>query len=258
MDALIGIGTVLIALVFLVQLLIAIAIILLIVVLELIAAICSVILNLFGCSEGEEGRLIAQACVYATSRSGSVQHKATEYHNLTQRVVKLFKTQRQEKHQFAVLFLSSQDYIADVAFQTKTGPVYSPEEATDSSKPIFPLDRDLHNFVTARPHRKWYACRKRHAEEQLLDKFDLLKTSFESSRFNRCRTVVLFTWILPCKKCTTQIINKLGGRGHKVIVIYIIKHIKNTARDELYTVKRLEKAKIDVMSECYDHRVLPL
>ena len=152
-----------------------------------------------------------------------------------------------EKHQFAVLFLSSQDYIADVTFQTKTEVVYSPEEATDSTEPVFPPDYNLDNFVTARPFQDFYANRKIHAEEQLLDKFNLLKTSFESSGFNRCRTVVLFTWLLPCKKCTTRIINELGGRGLKVIVIYIIKHEKDTVDNELYTVKRLEKAKIDVM-----------
>ena len=256
MDALIGIG---------------IAIILLIVVLKLIAAIYRATLNLLGCGEGEErsptirsrfhadndkGHLVAQA--YATSRSGSVQHKVTQHHSLTQRVIELFKTQRIEKHQFAVLFLSSQDYIADVTFQTKTGPVYSPEEATDSTEPVFPPDYNLHNFVTARPLQDFNANRKIHAEEQLLDKFDLLKTSFESSGINTCRTVVLFTWLLPCKKCTTRIINELGWRGLKVIVIYIIKHEKDTVDNELYTVERLEKANIEVMSErCY-HYVPPL
>ena len=219
----------------------------------LIAAIYRATLNLIldrGDNNGGEGLV---ACSLKL-----LQHNKTEHHDLTQRVINLFEQQRQEKHQFAVLFLSSQDYITDVTFQTKTGPVYIPEEATNSSEPIFPPDYDLHNFVTARPHRKWYAYRKRHAEEQLLDKFDLLKTSFESSGFNTCRTAVLFTWLLPCKNCTTRIINKLGGRGLKVIVIYIIKHRNDTVRNESYTVERLENANIDVIPELCDHYVQSL
>ena len=159
----------------------------------------------------------SQRCAY---QSGTIQNRSapshrkrnnsTPLHGIIQHVVKVFETQRQQNYQFAVLFLSSETNITRrVQYRTKSGIVDS-SNATNRSSPTFPLDRDVCNYITARPDGR------DHAEKLIMDKFHLLL------RDRSCRSIVLYTWLLPCKGCTRRIRETLGpyAKDYNITVVY--------------------------------------
>ena len=186
-----------------------------------------------------------KACVYVATawRTGNVQRRATEYHALTQQIVDLFENQREKNYQFAVLILLSEESTEDVKFLIKFGGgVTRPDKFTNSAQPTYPPEEQFCNFIAARPHGRY------HAEEQLIEQFDHLLESYQSTRLPACQKVVLFTWLLPCEDCTKSIIKKLCGRGLEVILIYITTQTKDPTNEE-QIAQMLEEKGITVIKE---------
>ena len=173
-----------------------------------------------------------------------------DFHTFVQHVVGLFKHQRKEGHQFALLYLTSQDFTtsmctANVAFRTALGIVQTPEDATDNEVATFPPS-NLCNFIVARPDGP------HHTEALLLERFDDLMESYGSFLV---RSIVLYTWLLPCVNCMNRIIDRLRYlRDHlKVIVIYTSNGFGVTQEKADRIIQDLREAGIIVVHEIYDY-----
>ena len=190
--------------------------------------------------------------VATAQRTGKVQRRATEHNALTQKIVDLFENQRKENFQFAVLILLSEESTRDVIFWIKFGGDYNlPDRFTNSAQPTYPPKKQFCNFIAARPDGEY------HAEEQLMEQFDHLLESYQSTTLPACRKVVLFTWLLPCDKyCTKSIIEKLCGRGLEIILIYINTQKKDPTNEKKISQMLKEKG-ITVIKERCQRRLEP-
>ncbi len=163
-------------------------------------------------------------------------------HGIIQHVVKDFERQRLQNYQFAVLFLSSETNITRrVQYRTSRGIVNS-SNATNRRYPTFPLDRDLCNYITARPD---YGG---HAEKLIMDRFHLLL------RDRSCRSIVLYTWLLPCKGCTRRIRETLGpyANEYNITVVYTSEGQGSFRGDPKEIEKELRLSGITLKHETYD------
>ncbi len=167
-----------------------------------------------------------------------------------QNLVSTFEKQRKNHmYQFAVLFISPyQDINTDNGiFQiTKMGES-GDYEATDSDCPTFPPDQDLGNYITARPDQP------DHAETLLLDRFRALW----ARNWQACRTILLYTWLLPCNNCTKEIIRILGPCTSicQVIVVYTSTMRYMPVAQQRENIRKLKAAGIAVKKEGYDKRL---
>lgn len=184
-----------------------------------------------------------------------------EFHTFMQGVIKTFQSQRKEAdYEFAVLFLSEHRKLQDISTNVKF-----PTEATDSESRTFPPDADLVNYVTAGPREH------EHAETILLGKLDKLMAKFGEEK---CKTIVLYTWLLPCdsrpnrKDCKATIIEKLGpwAKSKAVILVYTSKMSGDESgenpgvsdKKETEIVRDIEANNIRVLKEIYYTTLQPL
>lgn len=153
------------------------------------------------------------------AQSGLIRRSAyTLFHQFIQKVIRWFEKQRRVNYQFAVLFLSSQYNEENIAnemrFRTTNG-MCNRNNATDSRYSTFPPSKELCNYITARPSEDG-----RHAEKLILDNFEKLFWNYRNN-YN-LKSIVLYTWLLPCKTCQEQIVRVL--RPHvsycNVMVVY--------------------------------------
>lgn len=118
---------------------------------------------------------------------------------------------------------------------------------TDCESRTYPPDEDLENYITAGPQES------DHAEAILLGKLNNLMDKFGK---DNCKTVVLYTWLLPCEECKAEIIEKLSPlakEGKQVILVYTHRQKpKVSEKDEDRVVREIEETKILVLKErCY-------
>lgn len=154
-----------------------------------------------------------------TSQAAHLTMPKTLFHGFIQDVITTFKQQRRANYQFAVLFLSSQDNEADIARKMKfctSDRKCSKYNATDNRFPTFPPSEKLFNYITARPDESG-----NHAEKLILEKFGALIQSYRYYCSN-LKSIVLYTWLLPCKTCQKEIVRVLGlyCQHSKVMVVY--------------------------------------
>ena len=190
-----------------------------------------------------QGR-IAQGAIYceAGSRYRATSFKKSVYHDLVQMLVNRFEGQRKEKYQFAVLILSSETDASKI----ERGKIWAKKGVVDtnSAYSTHPRDIELNNFMVARPHGPY------HAEKLLMDKFNKLR-----SKNKDCKTIVLYTWLLPCNSCAEEIAKVLGPYEGEVIVLYtsIVKdmHNEDDSKDKLRNAGiKLEKVHYDKDLKC--------
>ena len=149
-----------------------------------------------------------------------------------QSFVNLFKSQRCSGYQFAVLYLSPLPLrymsVEKLTFRTQEGEVNSPRKATNWRKGVFPSKTRY--YIVARPNYKRAKASYRlklkvHAEVTLMDSFETLLQAHNSSSLLECRSIVLYSWLLPCIPCTKYIIKALqpfiSERKYEIVVIYI-------------------------------------
>lgn len=190
--------------------------------------------------------LLSEAAPENYRASGATVRLRTKsvYHNLVQMLVDRFEGQRIKGYQFAVLFLSPEADVSDtgrVKIWAKTG-----AEDTNSTYSTHPLDNYFGNFIVARPNGQ------QHAEKLLMGKFDKLW-----SKNQDCKTIVLYTWLLPCNSCADKIAKVLGSREEEVIVLYtsIVKDMQN--EDYTCSKDKLRKAGIKVEQVNCNKKLLP-
>ncbi len=159
-------------------------------------------------------------------------------------LIDLFKHQRARKYQFAVLYLSPEERLSveNMSFRTRQGTVSTPDEATDRNSRIFPPGGKLFNYLTARPDGQ------DHAEALLMDRFNSLMRCYSIHESKPiCKTILLFTWILPCDDCKQKILEKLKRflKQQQVILVYMIKGEKDEDQEGA-TISELKSAGVTV------------
>ena len=179
------------------------------------------------------------------------------HHTLVQVLVYNFQYQRvpDYKYQFAVIILSSEKVIKfRVRDPDSNGVICIPTRLTDNRYSIFPPDSQVYNYITARPNgRLGYL----HAEAQLMVKFSILLQSFNLSNRHSHKSVVLFTWLLPCWHCAKRITSTLSGNSLKVILSYVSKMQNVSEEEERSIVAYLDGAGLRVIHEIYKKRLPP-
>ena len=173
-------------------------------------------------------------------------------------VINKFINQRHGDHteyQFAILFMSERKKLIHLSKSMKCKNNHPSKKLTDPECKIFPPDENVVNYLTARPNRQSHGATE-HAESLLLGKLDFL---MEKSGESKCETIVLYTWLLPCNDCKTEIITKfkgaLAGKKH-VILAYTSK--KKDEKNEDAIVKELESVGFKVRKVVYPHKLQPL
>ena len=168
--------------------------------------------------------------------------RSSEFNQVIRHLIDLFKHQRRRKFQFSVLYLSPHEHISTetLSFQTRKGEVTTPKEATDRDSKIFPQGGMSFNYLTARPDGE------DHAEALIMARFDSFMRSY-MQRGMPCKTILLFTWILPCDSCKDCILQHLNKhlKQVKVVLVYVTGGEKDED-SEKDTIHELESAGITV------------
>ena len=65
-----------------------------------------------------------------------------------------------------------------------------------------------------------------------MEKFDLLMSRYQLSGLLPCKSIVLYTWLLPCSQCTDKIIKKLESHAKnlRVVLLYTSKEKESEER----------------------------
>ena len=97
--------------------------------------------------------------------------------------------------------------------------MYNGGKFTDSMVSSYPDDKNLGNYIVARPDTKDI-----HAEKLLLNQFDALQDTYKA-RENKCLPsfILIYSWCMPCGACTNAIINlkrRFQGMSTEIAVVY--------------------------------------
>ena len=150
-----------------------------------------------------------------SSVGGSLKDSHKPMEILVEILAKKFDTQCLYNSEFAVLFLLSSRCLNDW-IQSIEGGQYETDKYRNS---VPNSDDDLTNYIIARPGGN------RHAEVNILNRLGRLKSQYERKNFPHLESILLYTWIPPCVKCTQDIKTILGPYAftHRVVVIYTMK-----------------------------------
>ena len=180
--------------------------------------------------------------LYKAKSQSSTEGSLKNSDKLVKILVKKFKTQRQsQKSEFAVLFLLPSLHLSDW-IQTIGTEHY---ETNNKYHSVPNTDDALTNYITARPGGN---C---DAEVNILNRLDQLMSQYELKNFPYFKTILLYTWLPPCKNCTQAIKKNLGhyASTHRVVVIYTVEFNHNAASD----YRELQKMGIEVQRVIYHH-----
>ena len=173
-----------------------------------------------------------------------MSEKQEDLHGFVETVVQTFKHQRKHGYQFAVLLLLPHRISRKFVLLTQSGEA---TEATNCSYPSYPLEKDVCNFIVARPDN--YI----HAEVLLLRQI----SSLMRRNIEQCRTIVLYTWLFPCDNCKQEIINalKVYTKKYRVVLMYTSRMREMHDSEVMDITLELQKAGIEVRKETYDHKL---
>ena len=181
---------------------------------------------------------------------------------ITTRLIPDFARQR-VGYQFAVVML-----LSESDYQNIEKIKYDP--SNDQGKPFtnlayssMPQCEDYCNYIVARPDHS-LDC---HAEEVIFgqpSKFTRLWSAYNYIMqffFSSPDYMLIFSWILPCSKCTDLIIAALRERPAykeaKVFLAYVITWMKESPTVHESNIKKLTQNGVVVEQVVYGHRLQP-
>ena len=139
-------------------------------------------------------------------------------------IVPFFNKQRLVANQFAVVVLLSEEDIDNIC-GTRFIPSNGRKPTLNKYHPSMPHNA-IHygNYIVARPNGSW------HSEEEIFGKyssidslFSRLWTAYVKRYHSRPKCILLYSWNLPCSRCTDVIIRSLNDdtyRRTSAIVAY--------------------------------------
>lgn len=117
-----------------------------------------------------------------------------------EKIIPNFRKQARIK-QFAVVNLWS---TSDCMNKLASVKLY-PSPNVKVSRPSMPSRYDYGNYIVACPTSRG----KKHAEQIIFDEFESLYRAFHLTAGENPACIFLYSWLMPCVKCTDLIINKL-------------------------------------------------
>ena len=167
-------------------------------------------------------------------------------------IIPAFMNQRATGYQFAVLMLLSEDNLRDIT-RTVFTPSYLGRPSVNNNHPSMPNDRASYgNYIVARPVDNSY-----HSEEEIFGKYSStnspfiqLWNSYISRNGTSPKCILLYSWNLPCSRCTNVIIRSLEEQPYNTTSV-IVAHTtywkwSETQIEHNQNVFKLRKNNIDV------------
>ena len=182
------------------------------------------------------------AYVYYLCSSGNPEREIIEF--VQERVIPYFHRQRQERDQFAVLIVNtSSSSIKRIKYKPSSWwPQSWGQPTTNSNTPTHPQEAQISNYVVARPDNG------NHAERFLLNNLNTLMINA------RPHLILLYSWMMPCPRCTTAIERSLGNMVN-VVVVYTVDWKEISYDENEGNRRRLREAGIRVIRAAYDTRL---
>ena len=199
-----------------------------------------------------EPRSVAESGIIAEGGGGGCVTSLEKF--VKETVIPKFEGQR-SKRQFAVLIFSPLE-LADISQTVLQEAAVKPKGNTAYTNPkdvFFPkYESNFTNFIVARPKpKRWLFSGKKHAEISIFD-FSKLE-DLCGGNDGDIKTLLLFSWYMPCTACTTRIIKEKGrlGKKRRMVVVYSDKWKKDSKDDVESNRKRLKKEGITVAKVVY-------
>ena len=142
-----------------------------------------------------------------------------------------------EKHfvpdfRYGGLVLRGHTQFAIVAFLPDTQWMkflYTPSKNRDGQKPVIdpnsslsPPDKNnawYNNYLAARPYKKV------HSETQILERLNNLYNQYKGKHRSPPQAMLLYSWIVPCMRCTDNLVAKLTSESYKSIPTKVVAYI---------------------------------
>ena len=102
------------------------------------------------------------------------------------------------------------------------------------------------NYLAARPS---YGV---HSETQILDRLDNLYNQYKGKHGSPPQALLLYSWIVPCKHCTDNLVAKLTSEPYNSIPTKVVAYttLGTTTKckcDQKYTIRKFENTGVDVV-----------
>ena len=180
---------------------------------------------------------------------------------ITDFIVPFFEKQRLTANQFAVVVLLSEDDIDNIC-GTRFVPSNGGEPTLNNSHPSMPHSASHYgNYIVARPNSSW------HSEEEIFVKYSSINSPFSQlwnayMRRNGStpKCVLLYSWNLPCSRCTNVIIRSLNDSMYRctsVILAYSTYWQKELGAQYIENKEKLKKENIAVEEVQYPIFIRP-
>ena len=184
----------------------------------------------------------------------------SNFHDFIQTVVDKFHSQRIEQYQFAVMFLMSNKDSHAFKFINK-GDI----ALTNNEEAMWPPDEEIANYIVARVNRETHPGTSIHSEESLINRTAKLFESYQNAFHSQPSFLVLFSWLMPCKHCTSRFIHMVYEnpacaatlRPTQVIVAYVCDYWKEDLQVARESRTKLREKGAVVVKVPYD-KELPL
>ncbi len=165
------------------------------------------------------------------------------------------QTEDQRKQwQFACLMLRNATETRNYSFTYK--PNSGGRPLVNTNEPFSPPRKYLHNYIITRPNKELGQWRQKHAEKVIFDEFHNLWQSYCGKNGNQPpKSIVLYSWIMPCKNCTEAIIRNLSKLGVPVCIAYTIPYSRESNEQHNENKKRLSAHGIVIEKVEYPHRL---
>ena len=176
-------------------------------------------------------------------------------------IVPFFNEQRLTANQFAVVVLLSEDDIDNIC-GTRFVPSNGGKPLLNKYHPSMPLNASHYgNYIVARPNSSW------HSEEEIFGKyssndspFSQLWTAYVRRNGSPPKCVLLYSWNLPCSRCTDVIIRSLNNNMYRctsAIVAYSTYWQKELGGQYAQNKEKLKKENIVVKEVPYPEFIPP-
>ena len=191
----------------------------------------------------------------------NVDSLPSNFDNFVQTVVDKFNSQRVEQDQFAVMFLMSGKDSSVFEFLNKGGITL-----TNNEKVTWPPDEQIVNYIVARVDRETCPGTSIHSEESLINRAVKLFESYQNTFDSQPSLLILFSWLMPCKHCTSQFIHKVYEnpasvatfKPAKIIVVYVCDYKKESSHVAEESRRKLREKGAIVVNVPYDKELPPI
>ena len=178
-----------------------------------------------------------------------------DYDSFITEVVIPKSEEQRRKWQFATLMLlSASETQHPHRFRFKPNRQGCP--LLNSNDSLSPSPDKFNNYIIARPEE--HRDGTKHAEVVILEDFNRLLEAYKrNNKKQEPVSIVLHSWIMPCKDCTDLIIQRLSNLGISVKISYTISWRYESKKDQEENRRRMTSCGITVEQVQYPHRLNP-